>query len=70
MATKPVTISLDPIVIAHLTKVKNRSALISRLLCRHFNLDPDTLEPLNILQPIRHFISTNNPNKENDEHGI
>jgi hypothetical protein len=66
MATKPVTISLDPIVIAHLGKVKNRSALISRLLCRHFNLDPDTLEPLNILQPIRHFISTDNP-KGDDE---
>ena len=46
MASKLVTISLDPVVVNHLSKVKNRSALISRLLCGYFGLNPETLEPL------------------------
>jgi hypothetical protein len=46
MKYKTVAITLHPTIIDRLVDVKNRSALISRLLCRHFNLNPDTFEPI------------------------
>jgi hypothetical protein len=59
MASKLITISLRPEIVDHLVKVKNRSGLIGRLLCAHFRLNPDTLQPIKSTQPMRHFISTN-----------
>jgi hypothetical protein len=46
MASKLLTISLDPKLIDLLSTAKNRSGLISRLLCGYYKLDPETLEPL------------------------
>jgi hypothetical protein len=46
MKYKTVSITLHPKVVVRLAEVQNRSALISRLLCDYFKMNPDTLEPI------------------------
>jgi hypothetical protein len=57
MASKHVSFTIPDKVVAKLANVRNKSELVTRLLCAHYKLNPDTLEPIN------------NPNLENDEHG-
>jgi hypothetical protein len=66
MATKPVTLSIPEEVVTKLANVRNRSGLVTRLLCRHFNLNPDTLEPMDDLQPMSYFIPVDTANLEDD----
>jgi hypothetical protein len=59
VVSKRFTFTIHNELIPELAKVKNRSALINRLLCAYFNLDPDTLEPID-----------DEPKQEDDTHGI
>jgi hypothetical protein len=75
MASKHVTLTIPEEVVAYMVNVHNKSAMVTRLLCAHYNLNPDTLKPIvdefipiDYVKRVTDFVHIDK--LENDEHGV
>jgi hypothetical protein len=67
MASKHVTLTIPEEVVAYMANVHNKSAMVTRLLCKHYNLNPDTFKPIvdefipiDYFKPMTDFIHIDN----------